>query len=109
MGHYAQLDSNNKVINVIVTDNNLDDSNDGTFDEAKGIAALKSFYGGDTNWKKTSYNGNIRGRFAGLGYTYDATKDEFIAPAPPITLAQYNSLTSDQQAQWTSLYPIPSA
>jgi hypothetical protein len=73
MAHYAFLDSNNVVTEVITG-----------IDETKLIEGLdtETWYGNFRGQacKRTSYNGNIRGRYAGIGYTYDAVLDEFIAP-----------------------------
>ena len=70
MSHWAELDNNNKVIRVLVGDNNLLD---------EGQSFMESLGG---TWVKTSYNGTIRFNFAGIGYTYDAIRDAFIAPEP---------------------------
>ena len=123
MAHFAQLDENNVVVQVIVIDNNELKSNvvvesNGNImtyvgeDEAKGVAFCKSLYGADTVWKQTSYNGNFRGKYAGIGDTFDGTN--FIAPvveAPVVTqdiqvlasaqvqvleTAQIQALTTDQ-------------
>ena len=81
MAHFAWLDANNIVTAVSVVDNvNLLDEN-GNESEAVGIAYLTSVHGEGKVWKQTSYNGNMRGRYAGIGYTYDADLDEFVAPA----------------------------
>lgn len=78
MAHFAELDENNIVTRVIVIHNNelLDES--GNELEQKGIDFCIAHYGG--TWVQTSYNGNFRGSYAGIGYTYDKTLDEFIAP-----------------------------
>jgi len=73
MSHWAELDTNNIVLRVLVGDNN-----DPTGDE--GYQWLIDNLGG--NWVKTSYNGNIRYNYAGIGYTYDVEADAFIAPRP---------------------------
>lgn len=73
MAHWAELDSNNIVLRVLVGDNN-----DPNGDE--GYQWLIDNLGG--TWVKTSYNGNIRKNFAGVGFTYDQTRDAFIAPQP---------------------------
>jgi len=79
MAHFAQLDENNVVLQVIVVNN--DELMDGTDEnEAKGIAFCQSLFGADTRWVQTSYNANFRGIYAGIGYTYDPVKDEFVAP-----------------------------
>jgi len=82
MAHFAKLDSNNTVIHVSVVDNwNITDGS-GNESEAIGVAYLKSIHGADTNWKQTSYNGNLRKNYAGIGMTYDAGRDAFISPKP---------------------------
>jgi hypothetical protein len=79
MAHFAQLDESNIVTQVIVVHNNelLDN---GVESEAKGVAFCQSLLGG--NWVQTSYNGNIRKNYAGIGYTYDQAQDAFIPPKP---------------------------
>ncbi len=73
MSHWAELDSNNKVIRVLVGDNN-----DPAGDE--GYQWLIDNLGGI--WVQTSYNGNFRYNYAGIGYTYNEVEDAFIAPKP---------------------------
>jgi hypothetical protein len=73
MSHWAEIDNNNKVIRVLVGDNN-----DPNGDE--GYKWLIDNLGG--TWIKTSYNGNIRYNFAGIGYSYDEDRDAFIAAEP---------------------------
>jgi len=73
IAHFAHIDENNIVRNVIVVDN------DYAPDEITGQAHLASC-GFEGTWKQTSYNGKFRGRFAGVGMTYDPVKDEFVAP-----------------------------
>jgi hypothetical protein len=73
MSHWAELDENNKVVRVVVGDNN-----DPAGDE--GYQWLIENLGGQ--WIKTSYNEKIRFNFAGIGYIYDPIDDAFIAPMP---------------------------
>jgi hypothetical protein len=73
MSHWAEIDNNNKVIRVLVGDNN-----DPAGDE--GYQWLIDNLGG--TWIKTSYNGKIRFNYAGIGYTYDPVRDAFIEPEP---------------------------
>ena len=70
MAHFAQLDSNNVVTNVIVVGN--DDTSDvnGVEVESIGVAFCQKIIGSDTNWKQTSYNDRMRGNYAGIGMTY---------------------------------------
>jgi len=81
MAHYAELDENKTVIRVIVVSN--DDCLDQNGDENEAIGALfcHKLLGG--TWVKTSYNGNIRGKYAGIGDFYDEKSDTFISPIYP--------------------------
>jgi hypothetical protein len=81
MAHFAKLDNNNVVLEVHAVHNN-ELLQDGVESEAKGIAFLINWSGGYLNWKQTSYNGNIRKNYAGIGYTYDSVRDAFIPPQP---------------------------
>jgi hypothetical protein len=82
MAHFAQLNTNNIIISVIVVHNNELLDQNGNEVEQKGIDFCKSLFGQDTQWIQTSYNGNFRKNYAGIGYTYDATNDVFYAPQP---------------------------
>ena len=73
MAHFAEIDSNNIVLRVLVVDNSL---------EHRGADYLSNDLGLGGNWIQTSYNNNIRKNYAGVGYTYDAVRDAFIAPKP---------------------------
>lgn len=79
MAHFAKLDENNIVLEVNVVNN---DALDASNEEASGITFLTEWSGGYSNWKQTSYNGNIRKNYAGVGYTYDLSRDAFISPNP---------------------------
>lgn len=93
MAHYAFLDSNNVVTEVIVG-----------IDETELVEGLspEEWYENFRNQKcvRTSYNGKIRKRYAGIGYRYDETRDAFIAPQPFVSWV-FNEQTLDWQA------PIP--
>ncbi len=79
MAHFAQIDDNNVVIRVIVVDNKeLIDPHSGEEDEILGVAFCKKLFGG--KWIQTSYNGNFRKHYAGIGYTYNAEVDAFVPP-----------------------------
>lgn len=80
MAHFAQLDANNVVLDVIVVNNSVVEDLSFPESEPIGVAFCQSLYGIDTVWKQTSYNGNFRGRYAGIGYTYDPATDEFVLP-----------------------------
>jgi len=96
MAHFAQLDENNVVTQVIVVSNDdIKDPHTGQEDEIIGIAFCKKLLGG--NWKQTSYNNNMRVRYAGIGYSYNAELDAFVAPQP------FASWTLDNDtADWVS-------
>ena len=88
MSHWAEIDETNTVTRVLVGDNN-----DPAGDE--GYSWLVSNLGG--TWVKTSYNGNIRFNYAGVGYTYDAIDDAFIAPMPE---CGHDSLLLNDLKRW---------
>jgi hypothetical protein len=93
MAHWAELDENNIVLRVTVGDNN-----DPNGDE--GYQWLIDNLGG--TWVKTSYNGNIRKNFAGIGYTFDEQRDAFIPPQP------FASWTlNEETCQWQAPVPYP--
>jgi len=82
MAHFAKLDNSNKVIRVDVLSNVVITDENDVEQEQLGIDFLTNFYGGVGWYKQTSYNENFRKNFAGVGYTYDGTRDAFIAPQP---------------------------
>ena len=116
MAHFAQLDSNNVVTNVIVVSN--DDTSDvnGVEVESIGVAFCQQLLGAETNWKQTSYNARIRGNYAGIGYTYMenvatlgvGSTDIFIDPKPydswavDATIPQWKSPLGDAPGLTTS-------
>ena len=82
MAHFAEIDENNIVTRVIVVgDEDIKDS-DGNESEAVGIAFCKALLGDDTNWVQTSYNNNIRFRYAGKSSFYDSTNNVFCDQQP---------------------------
>jgi hypothetical protein len=100
MAHFAQLDNQNTVLQVIVVHNNelLDN---GVESEAKGIAFCQSLFP-NTRWAQTSYNGNIRKNYAGVGFLYDPIRDAFIPPKP------YPSWVLDEATcRWEAPVPYP--
>ena len=77
MAHAARIEDG-IVREVIVVPDNLD--------ATESDAAIEAYIhgiGSTGKWIRTSYNGNIRGRYAGIGYKYDEALDEFVAPEPP--------------------------
>jgi hypothetical protein len=80
MAHFAKLDADNLVIDVLVVANE-DILVDGEESEEAGVQFLENLTA-HSSWKQTSYNNNIRGRYAGIGYSYDPERDLFIQPQP---------------------------
>ena len=105
MAHFAQLDDNNVVTQVIVVGNSDTADVNGVESENIGVAFCQSLLGAETNWKQTSYNGNMRGNYAGIGMKYMTgvatlgvgSTDVFISEQP------YASWTiSTTEARWVS-------
>ena len=82
MSHFAQLDENNVVTQVIVVSNDDIKDVNGNEVEEIGVAFCKKLIGADTNWKQTSYNNNFRVRYAGIGYKFSEELNAFIPPRP---------------------------
>jgi hypothetical protein len=92
MAHFAELDSNNVVLRVIVVDNKDTADAHGVEKEYIGAAFCERVLGG--TWKQTSYNGNFRGKYAGIGDTYDEVNNVFVSPVVAITSVDLGSITS---------------
>jgi hypothetical protein len=91
MAHFAEIDENNLVIKVLVTDNSAPN---------EGYDWLVENLGG--TWIQTSYNATIRKNYAGIGYTYDPARDAFIAPKP------FDSWVLDEETcRWEAPTPYP--
>lgn len=99
MAHFAELDANNVVLRVIVVDNKDTADAAGVEKEHIGAAFCERLFGG--TWKQTSYNGNFRKHYAGIGYTYNAVRDAFVPPQP------YQSWTLDDDANWQPPVAMP--
>lgn len=80
--HYAELNENNEVIYVAYMDNEIITDENGNEVEELGIQHLHTHHGADRKWVRTSYGGNFRGKYAGLGDTYREDLDMFISPSP---------------------------
>jgi hypothetical protein len=93
MAHFAKLDENNLVTQVIVVNNDVIENLPFPESEPIGVEFCQSLYGTDTIWKQTSYNGNFRGVYAGIGYSYDPVQDIFIEPVFDRTEFRINGLT----------------
>lgn len=97
MAHFACLDENNVVTQVIVVSNDdIKDAN-GVEVEEIGVGFCKKLLGANTNWKQTSYNNNMRVRYAGIGYTYNEELDAFVPPQPYASWV-LNNETADWEA-----------
>lgn len=97
MAHFAEINTDNIVIRVVVVDNGVI-TIDGQESEQEGIEFLQGLYGGGT-WVQTSYNGSFRKNYAGVGFEYDSDRDAFIPPRP------YDSWSLDEE---TCLWVPPS-
>ena len=101
MAHFAEIDSNNVVLRVVVVDNSDTAMADGTETESIGIAHCQKLFGG--TWVQTSYNSKQRKNFASKGYTYDSGRNAFIPPKP------YNSwVLDDSTCRWVAPVNAPS-
>ena len=101
MAHFALI-KNNIVQQVVVIGNADLTNSEGNEQEALGVAFCHALFGADGTWIQTSYNGNIRKNFAGIGHTYDLTRDAFIAPKP------YASwVLNESTCQWEAPTPYP--
>ena len=95
MAHYAFLDENNIVTEVIVGRHE--------WEVVDGISDWEAHYGDFRGQKcvRTSYNGTIRKQYAGIGYTYDEVADVFVAPQP------FPSWALDANHDWQPPTPMP--
>lgn len=127
MAHFAELDSNNIVLRVLVLSNFVMENDQGQRVEQLGVEFLQGLHGTDTIWKQTSYNtrGGIyyvagtnepdpdqslafRKNYAGEGWNYDSTRDAFINPKPIVPPEDEQYVTFDEFAcVWTYAPPIP--
>ena len=96
MAHFAELDSNNVVLRVVVVGNDCVPSDE----HVDGETWCINFFKGGT-WKQTSYNHNFRKQYAGIGYTYDAAKNKFISPQP------HDSWALDANDDWQAPVTYP--
>ena len=99
MAHFAELDANNVVQRVIVVANKDTADANGNEVESIGVAFCQKLFGG--TWVQTSYNGNKRKNYAGVGYTYNADIDASVPPKP------YASWVLNDTAQWEAPVAMP--
>ena len=99
MAHFAKIEDG-VVTQVVVVDNKDTSDAAGVEKEYIGAAFLERLLGG--TWKQTSYNGNFRKNYAGIGYTFDADLDAFVPPKP------FNSwILNTDLAQWEAPVAMP--
>ena len=101
MAHFAKIGLDNIVTDVLVVANRETMDSSGVEQESIGVEFLRNLTGHQT-WIQTSYNGNIRKNYAGIGYTYDSQRDAFIPPKP------YKSwILNEQTCLWEAPIPMP--
>jgi len=103
MAHFAELNSSNEVLRVIVISNEEVDANGGdkSSQAETFVASIVPYGTGGVAWKQTSYNHKFRKLYAGAGVTYDASKDKFILPQP------YPSWSLDSSDDWKAPVTYP--
>jgi hypothetical protein len=104
MAHFAELNSTNEVLRVLVISNDDVDANGGELStEAETfVSTIVPYSENGTAWKQTSYNNNFRKQYAGIGYSYDSSLDMFI------TRQTYPSWSLDSNGDWLALVTYPS-
>jgi hypothetical protein len=119
MAHFAKLDQDNNVLEVIVVNNSDIDNLPFPESELVGVAFCQNLFGNDTIWKQTSYNGNFRRQYAAIGgiyyapanvfvssqpypsWSFNAVEADWIAPVPkPIVPANYIALWNERYLEW---------
>jgi hypothetical protein len=103
MAHFAELNNSNEVLRVVVISNDDVEANGGELssDAETFVASIVPHSEDGTAWKQTSYNNNFRKQYAGIGHTYDASKNKFISPQP------YPSWSLDSNDDWQAPVTYP--
>jgi len=102
MAHFSKLGTGNIIETVISINNSVITDSNGIEQEQLGVDFINNLYGTNDIWKQTSYNGNFRKNFAGIGYTYDETRNAFISPKP------YNSwILNESTCRWEAPVAYP--
>jgi len=103
MAHFAELNNSNEVLRVVVISNDDVEANGGELSsEAETfVASIVPHSEDGTAWKQTSYNNNFRKQYAGIGDTFDSSKDKFIKPKP------YPSWSLDSNDDWEAPVTYP--
>ena len=96
MAHFAELNSSNEVLRVIVVSNTDVDANGGDLhaDAETFVTTIVPYGTGGVAWKQCSYNNTFRKQYAGIGYTYNSSKNKFISDKP------YPSWSLDSSDDW---------
>lgn len=103
MAHFAQLDKNWVVQQVIVVNNSILLNEQGVECDWLGEQFCQQLYGAHTKWIQTSYNGNKYKNFAGIGYTFDPHRNAFIPPRP-----HSSWILNEESCRWDAPVPFPS-
>jgi hypothetical protein len=102
MAYFAKLGKGNIVETIISINNAVITDSDGIEKEQLGVDFINKLYNTRDVWKQTSYNRTFRKNYAGIGYTYDETRDAFIEPKP------YQSwILNENTCRWESPIPYP--
>lgn len=102
MAHFAELDESNCVLRVITVSNNDAPDPAPANSEPLGRTFIADVLKLPGEWRQTSYNGNFRKQYAGIGYTYDANADVFVLPQP------FPSWSLDANHDWQPPTQYPS-
>lgn len=101
MAYFAQIDESGTVLQVISVSNTDAPDPAPANSEPLGQAFIANTLGLPGKWRQTSYNGNFRKQYAGIGWRYDAASDVFVAPQP------YPSWTLNADHDWQPPTPYP--
>ena len=103
MAHFAELNNSNEVLRVVVISNDDVAANGGDLhaDAETFVASIVPYSTDGVAWEQTSYNHNFRKQYAGMGATYDASKDKFISPQP------FPSWSLDSNDDWQAPVSYP--
>jgi hypothetical protein len=102
MAHFAKLGTGNIIETVISINNSVITDNNGVEQEQLGVDFINKLYNTRDVWKQTSYNNNFRKNYAGIGYSYDQTRDAFIPKKP------FNSwILNEDTCQWNAPVAMP--
>jgi hypothetical protein len=102
MAYFAKLGTGNIIENIISINNSVITDSNGIEQEQLGVDFINKLYNTRDVWKQTSYNNNFRKNYAGIGYSYDQSRDAFIAPKP------FNSwILNENTCKWESPIPYP--